>query len=259
MFQAIRRSPYNWSHGCSVTSALRLRGLFLGLSGQGVRSRGLGAFCHGGGSRGAPAVGGFAASTSTSGTIISGRRATKQASQGDCWPVVCASYEGWRFLEADKCATFPLWTFGTILPGCSGATRCQTDVSSSPRNSVNTAPDLQASERCRRHFGACGGWVPQDGSGPLGRGSQAFGGGPRGAPPAALTWGSPRFSSTARTSSSRDSCGSWRRWGSTIATRRATLGQIRSWAGVDASASSGSHWERAASRTKCASSNTLAT
>ena len=36
-----------------------------------------------------------------------------------CW---CASYEGWRFLEADKCATFPFWTFGTILPGCSGAT-----------------------------------------------------------------------------------------------------------------------------------------
>ena len=36
-----------------------------------------------------------------------------------CW---CASYEGWRFLEADKCATFPFWAFGTILPGCSGAT-----------------------------------------------------------------------------------------------------------------------------------------
>ena len=36
-----------------------------------------------------------------------------------CW---CASYEDWRFLEADKCATFPFWAFGTILPGCSGAT-----------------------------------------------------------------------------------------------------------------------------------------
>ena len=36
-----------------------------------------------------------------------------------CW---CASYEGWRFFEADKCATFPFWAFGTILPGCSGAT-----------------------------------------------------------------------------------------------------------------------------------------
>ena len=34
----------------------------------------------------------------------------------------CASCEGWRFLEADKCATFPFWAFGTILPGCSGAT-----------------------------------------------------------------------------------------------------------------------------------------
>ena len=36
-----------------------------------------------------------------------------------CW---CASYEGWRFLEADKCATFPFRAFGTILPGCSGGT-----------------------------------------------------------------------------------------------------------------------------------------
>ena len=36
-----------------------------------------------------------------------------------CW---CASYEGWRFFEADKCATFPFWAFGTILPGCRGAT-----------------------------------------------------------------------------------------------------------------------------------------
>ena len=34
----------------------------------------------------------------------------------------CASYEGWRFLEADKRATFSFWAFGTILPGRSGAT-----------------------------------------------------------------------------------------------------------------------------------------
>ena len=36
-----------------------------------------------------------------------------------CW---CASYEGWRFLEADKCATCSFWPLGPILPGCSGAT-----------------------------------------------------------------------------------------------------------------------------------------
>ena len=36
-----------------------------------------------------------------------------------CW---CASYEGWRFLEADKCAIIPFWASGTILPRCSGAT-----------------------------------------------------------------------------------------------------------------------------------------
>ena len=61
-------------------------------------------------------------STSMSGTTTSGKKAGKTRFPTRllaCW---CASYEGWRFLEADKCATFPFWAFGTILPGCSGAT-----------------------------------------------------------------------------------------------------------------------------------------
>ena len=47
-----------------------------------------------------------------------GRKTSFPARLLGCW---CASYEGWRFLEADKCVTFPFWAFGTILPGCRGA------------------------------------------------------------------------------------------------------------------------------------------
>ena len=61
-------------------------------------------------------------STSMSATTTCGRRASKRASPRRLPAGWCASYEGWRFLEADKCATFPFWAFGTILPGCSGAT-----------------------------------------------------------------------------------------------------------------------------------------
>ena len=139
-----------------------------------------------------------------------GRRATKQASQGDCWPVGALPTKAGVLSKQTSVPPLALWTFGTILPGCSGATSCQTDVGSSPRNSVNTAPDLQASERCRRHYGACGGWVPQDGSGPLGRGSQAFGGGPSRRATLPLSVGKPKvLIDRQRTSSSRDSCGSW--------------------------------------------------
>ena len=100
-----------------------------------------------------------------------------------CW---CASYEGWRFLEADKCATFPFWAFGTILPGCSGAYyRRQTHAGNSPGNSSHTPPELQAMERGRRHFGACGGHS-QDGASPHCRGGQASGGRTQGARFAAL-------------------------------------------------------------------------
>ena len=78
----------------------------------------------GGGSKGAPAVGGCTAFGL--GQILRARRARSPLGGGRqdkfskaTW---CASYEGRRFLDADKCATFPFWAFGTILQGCSGAT-----------------------------------------------------------------------------------------------------------------------------------------
>ena len=95
-----------------------------------------------------------------------------------CW---CASYEGWRFLEADKCATFPI--LGSRLQWRHHGS--QVDVGHSPGNSGNTSPDLQALERGRRHFGArCR--VPQDGASPHSRSGQASGGGPPGARPTVL-------------------------------------------------------------------------
>ena len=66
----------------------------------------------------------------------------------------CASCEGWRFLEADKCATFPVWAFGTIPPGCSGASSSQTHAGNSPGNSVNTAPDLKVADDISGHVAA---------------------------------------------------------------------------------------------------------
>ena len=76
---------------------------------------------RGGSSRRRPCYSIWQSSTSTLGTTTSGKKAEKPVLPRDFWRVG-ASYEGWRFLEADKCATFPLWAFGTILPGCSGAT-----------------------------------------------------------------------------------------------------------------------------------------
>ena len=63
--------------------------------------------------------------------------------------------------------------------------RRQTHVGNSPGNSSHTPPDLQALERGRRHFGACGGHS-QDGASPYCRSGQAFGGRPPGTRSAAL-------------------------------------------------------------------------
>ena len=46
-----------------------------------------------------------------------GLRSRGSGSFGDGGGSWCASYEGWRFLEADKCATFPFSPFGTVLRG----------------------------------------------------------------------------------------------------------------------------------------------
>ena len=156
--QAIRGASHTRSHACPVTSAVSLRqgtgatvgkrarrSLFLGLPGQGVQSRCLGTLDHGGGSQGAAAVGGFVASGF--GQILRACRARSSLGGG----------EGWRFLEADKCATFPFWAFGTILPGCSGAiTAAKLMLATLLKKRVNPASDLQALECCRRHFGTRG-------------------------------------------------------------------------------------------------------
>ena len=127
--QAIRRSSHNRPHGCSVTCAIpftqasgakvgeRARcGLLLGLPGQGVRPCCLCALDHGGGSKGAAAVGGFF--VTGLGQILRTCRSRSSMAEGRktsfprrLWAYWCASYEGWRFLEADKLATFAFWAF----------------------------------------------------------------------------------------------------------------------------------------------------
>ena len=138
-----------------------------------------------------------------------------------------------------------LWDHSSRLQW--GHNRCQTHVGHSPGNSGYSPPDLQASERGRRHFGArCGN--PQDGASPHCRSGLASGGRPRGAiclSPRA----NPKSSSTARTSQSRPFYSSWRCSGSTSATQHATWGPTFSWAGEGHSSSRG--WlARAARRTK---------
>ena len=61
----------------------------------------------------------------------------------------------------------------------------QTHAGNSPGNSSHTPPDLQALERGRRHFGACGGHS-QDGASPYCRSGQASDGSPPGTRSAAL-------------------------------------------------------------------------
>ena len=79
----------------------------------------------------------------------------------------CASCEGWRFLEADKCATFPFRAFGPSAAKLMLATLLETMSSRLPTYMLwNVVDDIS--------------WVPQDGSGPHCRSSQALGGGPSG-------------------------------------------------------------------------------
>ena len=202
--QAIRRSSHNRPHGCSVTCAVpftqaagtqvgeRARcGLLLGLPGQGVRPCDLGAPDHGGGSKGAAAVGGFFVtglgknSTHMSVTIISGRSVAKQASQGYCWLVGALPAKAGGSSRQTSVLLSRSGAFGTVLPGCSGATKAaklmltllETLSSRLPTHRLwNVVDDISGAR----------GSVSQDGSGPHGRGSQALGGRPSGARPTAL-------------------------------------------------------------------------
>ena len=116
--QAIRGASHHRPHGCPVTSAVSLTqdtgakvgerprcGLLLGLPGQGVRSRCLGALDHAS-SRRLRSFWIWPHSTNMSDSIISGRRTTKKGSQRRLLASWCASHEGWRFLEADNHVPF---------------------------------------------------------------------------------------------------------------------------------------------------------
>ena len=108
---------------------------------------------NGGGSKRAPAGGGF---------VVVGPGQVLRTREGDktripkrllaCW---CASYEGWRFFEADTCATFPFWVFRDYSPKLQWRHHgSQIDVGHSSGNCAISSPNIQALECCRRHFGA---------------------------------------------------------------------------------------------------------
>ena len=91
----------------------------------------------------------------------------------------CGSYEGWRFLEADKCY-LPFLGLLDHSPRVQWRHHgSQIDVAPSSGNCGISSLDMRALRCCRRRFGTrC--WVPWDGSGPHCRSGQAPGGGPRG-------------------------------------------------------------------------------
>ena len=152
-----------------------------------------------------------------------------------CW---CASDEGWRFLEADNCATVPFWA---ILPGCSGATTAAKFMLATLLETVakrlptyrlwNVVDDISG------HVVGTPKMVQvltAEAARLLVEGLQA-----RDLP---LSRANPKSSSTARTSSSTTFCCSWRCSGSTSATRHATLGPTYSWAGGGGRSSSSGWW-----------------
>ena len=188
-------------------------------------------------------------STSMSGTITSGKKAGKTRFPTRllaCW---CASYEGWRFLEADKCATF---LSGPLGPFCQVAV----GPGNSPGNNSHTPPDLQALERGRRHFGARGGHS-QDGASPYCRSGQASGGSPPGTRSAALQgqvqsphrWsGQAQACPTAAAGGARDRGERFgtQRWagGGGHSSSRAVLARIEAYeAGQAAPQGRGTHWQ----------------
>ena len=141
---SIRRSSHNQSHGCPFTCAVpfteavgakvgeRARcGLLLGLPGQGVAHSTMVAAAKGRQQSAASLLldlDKFYKHVGHDHLWEEGRKTSFPRRLLACW---CASYEGWRFLDA----TFPFWAFlATLL------------------ETVSTRL-LQALERCRRHFG----------------------------------------------------------------------------------------------------------
>ena len=243
--------------------------VLLGLSRQSVRPCRLGTLHHGGGSKGAAAVGGFLVTrsgkvlTSTSGTTTSGKKAGQPVFPRDFWLVGALHDEGWRFLEADKCATFPFWAFGTILPGCSGATTAAKLMLATLLETVATRlPTYRLWNVVDDISGHVAGYS-QDGASPHCRSGQASGGRPPGTRSAALQGQIQSPHRWPGQAQACPSCSSWRCSGSTSAIRHATWEPICSWAGGGGRSSSRGGWrglqrERSASGSCARQGHTLA-
>ena len=212
-------ASHKWPHRCSVACSVPLTqaagakvgerarcSLFLGLPGQGVRSRGLGALDHGGGSTGAPAVGGFAAFGL--GQVLRARWARSPLGGGpqNRLPKATAGQlvrflRRLAFIGSRQVCNFPSYVFGTILRGCSGATTAaklmlatllETVTSRLPTYKLwNVVDDISG------HVAGSPGWFRS----PLPQRPGSWWWAYR--PPRA----SPRIPSTARTSSSRATVG----------------------------------------------------
>ena len=189
-----------------------------------------------------------------------GRKTSSPTRLLACW---CVSFEGWRSLEADKCATVPFWAFGTILPGCSGATTAaklscwqpfwkQWQRASRPTGSGTWSTTYRGTWRelprwCRSSLPKREGCWWKASRHAICRFPRA----------------NPKSSSMARTSSNMPFCSSWRRSGSTSATRPATWGPICNWEGGGGRSSSRGGWrglqrERSASGSCARQGHTLA-
>ena len=161
-------------------------------------------------------------STNVSGTTTSGTKVREPVFQRDSWLVGALHTKAGVFSRPTKCATLPfcgLWDHSSRLQW--GHNRCQTHAGNSPGNSGHTSPDPQVLECGRQHFGARGG-TPQDGASPHPPKRQGFWWKASRRATFPFPRANPKSSSTARTSSSRPFCSSWRCSGSTSATRHAT-------------------------------------
>ena len=77
---------------------------------------------RGGSNRRPPCYSIWPSSTSTSGTTTSGKKGAKPGFPHDCWLVGAPRTKVGGFSRPTSAPLFPFWAFGTILPGCSGAT-----------------------------------------------------------------------------------------------------------------------------------------
>ena len=190
---------------------------------------------RGGSSRRPPCCWTWPNSTNTSGTITSGRRATRHVSSAPPGLLV-------RFIRR---LAFPrgrqvrhISFLGLLGPFF------QVAVGPPPNScySGNTSPNLQALECGRRHFGVCCENLPPRRCRSLRPKRPGFWWRASRRAISLSPRANPQSSSMARTSSSRDTCGSRRSSGTTSAIRRATSGQICSWAGGGGRSSSRGCW-----------------